>query len=310
MDSLAVVVEAPGQVGLRRLAVIPAAEDDIVVEVEWSGISTGTEKLMFDGRMPSFPGMGYPLVPGYEAVGKVVDAGSRAKSRLGERVFVPGSSGFIDARGLFGGSAQRLVTGSSRAVTLPDGLGESGILLALAATAQHALVGGPLPDLIVGNGVLGRLLARLTIAAGGSPTVWEITPVRMDANDGYPVIHPDSDTRRDYRVICDASGDQQILDKAIARLGHGGEVVLAGFYPQPLSFAFPPAFRREARIRIAAEFLPEDTANVIAMVASGRLKLGGLVTDRAPARDAAAAYPAAFTNPACLKMVLDWSDVA
>ena len=300
----------PGKVGLRRLAMLPVDNADVVVAVEWSGVSTGTEKLMFDGRMPAFPGMGYPLVPGYEAVGRVIDAGPAARDRIGDRVFVPGSSGFVDARGLFGGSASRLVTGAARAVTLPEGLEESGVLLALAATAQHALAGGALPDLIIGNGVLGRLLARLVIAAGGQPTVWEITPVRMDANDGYPVVHPDEDPRRDYRVICDASGDQQILDKAIARLGHGGEVVLAGFYAEPLSFAFPPAFRREARIRIAAEFTPDDTAAVLALVATGRLSLDGLVTDRAPARDAASAYPAAFSNMACLKMVLDWSDVA
>lgn len=310
MDTLAVVVEAPGQVGLRRLGVLSAGADDIIVEVDFSGISTGTEKLMFDGRMPAFPGMGYPLVPGYEAIGRVVDAGSGARERIGEHVFIPGSSGFIDARGLFGGSARRLVTASARALALPDGLGDSGVLIALAATALHALNGGPLPDLIVGNGVLGRLLARLAIAAGGAPTVWEINPKRMDAGDGYTVVHPDSDQRRDYRVICDASGDQQIIDKAVARLGHGGEIVLAGFYAQPLSFAFPPAFRREARIRIAAEFTPDDSAEVIAMVASGRLSLAGLITDRAPARDAASAYPAAFADPACLKMVLDWEGVA
>ena len=310
MDTLAVVVEAPGQVGLRRLAMLPASADDLVVEIDFSGISTGTEKLMFDGRMPAFPGMGYPLVPGYEAIGRVIDAGAGARGRIGDRVFVPGSSGFVAARGLFGGSARRLVTASARALTLPDTLGEAGVLIALAATAQHALSGGPLPDLIVGNGVLGRLLARLTIAAGGAPVVWEINDARMAADDGYRVVHPDSDPRRDYRVVMDASGDQDILDKAIARLGHGGEIVLAGFYAQPLSFAFPPAFRREARIRIAAEFTPDDSAAVIAMAACGRLSLAGLITDRAPARDAASAYPAAFADPACLKMVLDWSGVA
>jgi myo-inositol-1(or 4)-monophosphatase len=34
-----------------------------------SGISTGTERLLWDGTMPPFPGLGYPLVPGYETVG-------------------------------------------------------------------------------------------------------------------------------------------------------------------------------------------------------------------------------------------------
>ena len=49
------------------------------MDIEWSGISTGTEKLLWSGRMPPFPGMGYPLVPGYESVGRIV-AGRR---RLG-----------------------------------------------------------------------------------------------------------------------------------------------------------------------------------------------------------------------------------
>jgi bacteriochlorophyllide a dehydrogenase len=60
-------------------------------------------------------------------------------------------------------------------------LGAEGALLALAATARHALAGfnTALPDLIVGHGVLGRLLARLTIAAGRPPpTVWEVNPAR------------------------------------------------------------------------------------------------------------------------------------
>ena len=57
-----------------------------------SGISTGTEKLFWSGRMPPFPGMGYPLIPGYEAVGEVVEAGPESGRRAGEHVFVPGAT--------------------------------------------------------------------------------------------------------------------------------------------------------------------------------------------------------------------------
>jgi 3-hydroxyethyl bacteriochlorophyllide a dehydrogenase len=306
---LAVVVEAPGRVALRRLGMTPPEADDLVVVVEFSGISMGTEKLMFNGSMPSFPGMGYPLVPGYEAVGRVVDAGPLGRARIGEQVFVPGSSKFIGARGLFGGSAQTLVTGSARVLGIPEGMGDSAVLLSLAATAQHALVGGALPDLIIGHGVLGRLLARMTVVAGRTPTVWEINAERMSGGEGYKVCAPENDDRRDYRSIYDASGDSNILDAAIARMGHGGEIVLAGFYSDPLSFHFAPAFRREARFRIATEFQPADLAAVIAMVGSGRLSLDGLVTNRVSASDAATAYPEAFSNPACLKMVFDWRNI-
>jgi 3-hydroxyethyl bacteriochlorophyllide a dehydrogenase len=56
--------------------------DDVVVKSTWSGISAGTEKLLFEGRMPAFPGMGYPLVPGYETVGRVVSVGSKSPAEL------------------------------------------------------------------------------------------------------------------------------------------------------------------------------------------------------------------------------------
>ena len=175
MNTQAVVLNAPEQLGLATLALTPMAADECVVEIAFSGISTGTERLLYSGRMPAFPGMGYPLVPGYESVGRVREAGAQSGRTVGEHVFVPGARCYGDVRGLFGGAASRLVAGGSRLVTVSPALGERGALLALAATARHAMAapGAALPDLIVGHGTFGRLLARLTVQAGGAPTVWE-----------------------------------------------------------------------------------------------------------------------------------------
>ena len=74
----AIVLEKPESVVLSELKLSPVTETDVVVDIEWSGISTGTEKLLWSGRMPHFPGMGYPLVPGYESVGKIYQAGIRS----------------------------------------------------------------------------------------------------------------------------------------------------------------------------------------------------------------------------------------
>lgn len=308
MDAVAVILEAPERLSLRPLALNPLAAGDVCVEIAWSGISSGTEKLLWTGRMPSFPGMGYPLVPGYESVGRVVDAGADARGRIGEWVFVPGANCYAQARGLFGGTARTVTLPAARAMPVRESLGRDGILTALAATAHHAIAGGSAPDLIVGHGILGRLLARLTIACGAPvPTVWETNPARRDGA-GYCVIDPEHDERRDYRTICDASGASDALDQLIPRLAKHGEIVLAGFYDR-LSFAFPPAFMREARLRISAEFTPADIASTSALIDTGALRLDGLISHQRPASDAADAYPQAFTDPECLKMVLDWSHV-
>jgi bacteriochlorophyllide a dehydrogenase len=310
MNTLAVVLLQPQQLSLCRLELDAPTEHDVVVDVEWSGISTGTERLLWNGRMPAFPGMGYPLVPGYESVGRVAQAGSRAGLRVGDCVFVPGAKCFGDVRGLFGGAASRVVLPGARSLRIADSLGEQGVLLALAATAFHVTAGlrGLQPDLIVGHGVLGRMIARLAVVAGAAPVVWDNNASRREGAAGYTVIDPATDTRRDYRCICDVSGDSTLLDSLIARLAPGGEVVLAGFYDAPLSFVFPPAFMREARIRIAAQWQPGDLVAVRDLVESGALSLDGLITHRHDAMAADAAYRTAFGDPACLKMVLDWRD--
>ena len=59
------MLEQPLQLSVRELPLVAATANDLVVDISWSGISTGTEKLLWSGRMPTFPGMGYPLVPGY-----------------------------------------------------------------------------------------------------------------------------------------------------------------------------------------------------------------------------------------------------
>jgi 3-hydroxyethyl bacteriochlorophyllide a dehydrogenase len=310
VQTLAVVLQQPESIALRELELTPPGPDDVVVDIAWSGISTGTERLLFSGRMPPFPGLAYPLVPGYESVGTVTWAGATATRRVGERVFVPGARCYGAVQGLFGGAASRVVVPAARVMPIDAALGDHGVLLALAATAHHALVGGAPADLIVGHGVLGRLIARIAVALSGSPVVWERNAARAQGATGYRVLDPSNDARRDYRTIVDASGDASLLDTLIARLAPGGEVVLAGFYEQPLSFHFAPAFMREARLRVAAQWQPDDLAAVTAMAQDGRLALDGLITHRLPAANAESAYRTAFDDPACLKMVLDWRNAA
>jgi len=96
----AVVFEQPQQLSVRELTLVPATDADVLVAMRWSGISTGTERMLWTGTMPPFPGLGYPLVPGYEGVGEIVEAGSESGRTVGDLVYIAGSRGFTDARGL------------------------------------------------------------------------------------------------------------------------------------------------------------------------------------------------------------------
>ncbi len=309
----AIVFDAPKTLSVQTLELKPFEAADLEVEVSSSGISTGTERLLWDGTMPPFPGLGYPLVPGYETVGTVVRAGESPDIGVGDTVFIPGSYSFQGVRNIFGGAGSRLIVPHDRVVRVAPALGPKAVLLALAATCYHAVAFGgqrqPMvaPDLIVGHGVMGRLLARICLAQGWpAPTVWETQAVRRDGASGYPCIHPDDDARKNYTSIVDVSGDAGILNALITRLAPGGEVVLAGFYKQDLSFAFAPAFMREATLRIAAQWKKHDLQAVTALVESGALSLEGMITHTLSPGRAREAYELAFGDPQCLKMMIDW----
>ena len=74
MQAKAIVFKNPMHLELENLDLRAPGVGELEVDIEFSGISTGTERLLWDGTMPAFPGMGYPLVPGYESVGRVARA--------------------------------------------------------------------------------------------------------------------------------------------------------------------------------------------------------------------------------------------
>jgi len=314
VHSLAVVFEEPETLALRSLPLDEPGDADVLIDVHYTGISTGTERLLFTGMMPPHPGLGYPLVPGYESVGTIIHAGPLAGRSVGDEVFVAGARCFGATRGLFGGAAARLVVAGVKTHVVPRGLGDRCVLLSLAATALHCLrthSDGALPELIVGHGSLGRLAARLVVALGGTPpTVWEVNAARMQDAEGYRVMRRDDDTRADYATMLDLSGDSTVLDIMLPCLARQGEIVLGGFYHEPVRFAYTLAFMRAMQLKIAAEFSQTDLADVTAMVTDGLLSLDHIISHRVPAADAASAYETAFGDPTCIKMILNWSPPA
>lgn len=323
----AVVFEKPGSLNVRRVDLCAPMESDLLIDVHVTGISSGTEKLLWNGMMPEFPGLAYPLVPGYEAVGVVAQAGADCSIKAGTQVFVPGASCYTgDVRGLFGATASRLVVPEARVTDVSSMTGEQGVLLALAATAMHVLTyqykqanpdTAPLltdlvtyaPQLIVGHGVLGRLLARLCVSIGAdAPLVWELDVQRQWGGRGYEVIAPADDTRRPRKHVVDVSGAcGEHFNDLIGLLEKGGRLTLAGFYNDPVNFNFAPAFMREATVGISSEWTPDDLNLVLSLFSAGALSLDGLVSHQYDCKQANIAYPQAFDDPACLKMILNWS---
>ena len=129
MKSTAVVFDDPGHMSLQALELPQLQDGQVEVAVQFSGISTRTERMLWDGSIQAMQGM-YPLVPGYESVGQVVKAAAGSQLKEGQTVFVPGANCFTGVRSLYGGAASRLVVSDQKIVPVSNVLGSDAVLLA------------------------------------------------------------------------------------------------------------------------------------------------------------------------------------
>ncbi len=67
---------------------------------------------------------------------------------------------------------------------------------------------------------------------------------------------------------------------------------------------------REARIRVAAEWSPQDLDAIRRLIDSGEDLLKDLITHERMVAEAPQAYPTAFGDSSCLKMIFNWEGQA
>lgn len=234
--SLAWWVTGPGQ-GALQPAPIDAAEDQsptsaVTVETRFSGISRGTESLVFHGRVPAsehgrmrapfqqgeFP---YPVKYGYANVGQVTDGPA---DLLGRTVFC-----------LFP-HQQRYRVPQQAVYPIPDGVpAERAVLAANMETAVNGLwdaspgVGDRV--LVVGLGVVGLLVGWLAAQIPGTRvTVLDTNPARRTQAQALGLDFTEGPGRDDYDLVFHTSGQPAGLTTALASAGPEARIVEMSWY--------------------------------------------------------------------------------
>lgn len=240
-DARAFWITGPGSAELRAEPLAPPGPDEVLVETLFSGVSRGTERLVFEGRVPQsefarmrapfqagdFP---HPVKYGYAAVGRV--------SGSGELVFA------------LHPHQDRFVLPAASVVALPASVPpERAVLAANMETALNALWdsgAGPGDRIVVvGAGAVGALVAYLAGRLPGSETTLvDIDPARLALATalGVGFALPDAPpTGAD--VVFHASASAGGLATALACAGDEASVVELSWYGEgmvaaPLGGAF------------------------------------------------------------------------
>lgn len=319
IKSRAVVIPRRNTVELRTVQVLEPRAGDVLIRTAYTSISAGTERMLLDGRMPH-PALLFPVVPGYETVGQVVQVGAKApKELLGQWVYVGGARCFRGVNPAWGGQSEYISAEAERVVPLGAIDPATGVILALAATALHGVNVGQIHRndrvLVLGQGIVGQLAARIARLQGAAHVaVADRVAVRLGAAQADQVIDITRESldeaigEANINVLIEATGSMTALAGGLPLLANHGRVLLLGYYDH-INIPYAPLFMREAQVLIAREwrFGPDgDLPRVRDLIASGELDVSGLLTHRVPLDRIQAAYRLAFEDPSCLKLVVEW----
>ncbi|MCY4600674.1 MAG: zinc-binding alcohol dehydrogenase [Acidobacteria bacterium] len=237
-------IQSPGLAEIVQVDLPPGQAGEVLVRARYSGISRGTEALVFKGAVPpsqyqamrapfqqgDYPG---PVTCGYSSVGEVVESGAGAEPGLaGRTVFCLHPH-------------QDLYRVPAAAVTpLPEGVPAArAVLGANMETAVNVCWDArPAPGdriVVIGAGVVGLLAAWLCRQVpAAAVTVVDVNPAREAAARalGLPfAVQPPSGGDAD--LVIHSSGHPDGLRAALASAGVEGTIVDASWYgarPVPL----------------------------------------------------------------------------
>jgi 3-hydroxyethyl bacteriochlorophyllide a dehydrogenase len=313
----AVVFADKGQLDFRPVTLREPAADEVVVDIRYSSISAGTERLLFEGRLPPIPHLRYPLIPGYEAAGVVAALGPDVTDvQLGDEVFVGGSMCFTDVAAAFGGQASRLIKKAAQVVPLHGIPLAHAPLLALAATSLHGV--RRLGDVrgkrvaVVGMGAIGQFAARF-IAALEPVALYEAdtNAARLGCVAGAISVDASATTLAEAAgapldCVIEATGKSELIGACARALKFGGSIALLSYY-DVLTTPFVDLFTKEVTLYVAREWTHPDLLDARDMIADGRVDVTDLAQSAFPIANYEAAYKTAFDDPSTLKVILHWS---
>jgi len=242
----ALIYAAPGEARLGEVALPPLRAGWVEVETRYSALSRGTERLVFEGRVPQsewqrmrapfqdgdFP---HPVIYGYAAVGRVV-AGPEHLAGCDVFALHPHQT--------------RFRVPAEAVIALPRGVPPArAVLAANAETALNALWDAALAPgsrvLVVGAGLLGCLIAALL--SRRSDLEVHITDILAERaaplSELNVTFRAPTDLTSEYVVAFHVSASAAGLQSAIDALGFEGEVIELSWYgDRPVQLELGGAF--------------------------------------------------------------------
>jgi L-iditol 2-dehydrogenase len=301
-------LHAPGDVRLHEEAEPEPADGEALVRVQTVGLCGSDRHWFLEGSIGDAT-LSHPLVLGHEFTG-VIEGGARAGERVAADPAIPCGvcracaddlphicpDGRFAGHGSTDGALRTLVAWPERLLhPVPDAIPDpDAALLEPLGVALHALDLGKVragtSAGVFGCGPIGLLLVQLLELEGAASVLArDPLPHRQAAAEALGAVSE----LASVDVAFEVAGTDDAVTAAIDAVAPGGRVVLVGIPDEDrTTFTASVARRKGLTLLLSRRMHPADLPRAIRLAASGRVELGGLVTERRSLADADSAFRA------------------
>jgi threonine dehydrogenase-like Zn-dependent dehydrogenase len=310
----AVAFERMGEVAVRDLPDPVPGPGEALVAPRYVGLC-GTDLELLEGTMPYFAqgSATYPLQPGHEVAGIVVEApagslpagtpvllnpivgcGTCALCRAGRQALCPDHRALGVRHGMPGGAAELVAVPAENLRVVPDGLSlRDAVLAEPGVTALNGVLAvEPQPGmraLVVGAGTLGAIAAQSLRNRGVEVDVLIVDPDRrpfVEQLGARPVerVEPGA-----YDAVVEYAGSAGAVHAAIEAVAPGGRIALVGVQPGPVDGVEVNDIVLKGVI-VAGIMISDGFDAMLAELASGAVAAEPLIDEVYELEDARVAY--------------------
>ncbi len=265
----AVVIHGPGRASLDEVEIPPVKPGDVLIKVAYEGVC-GTDLEIFKGALGYYKsGLAkYPIIPGHEFSGRVVQVGPNVEhlqegnpvvaeciQSCGECEQCRKGNWIACTRrkevgviGLNGAYSEYVVLPGRFIHRLPDGMDLKDacvcepLAVVLKGLGRLERAWGPGEEkrcAVVGAGPIGHLCARILALRGHQVTAFDRDPLRRGYFEGSEIqVSDDLETLSAYDALVEATGDPQALDAMLHNSAPGTSLLLLGLPYARQEFSF------------------------------------------------------------------------
>ncbi|TWF93981.1 zinc-dependent alcohol dehydrogenase family protein [Saccharopolyspora dendranthemae] len=303
----AAIIDEPGSIRVGDVPDPVPRERQLVVKVGATGIC-GTDVHIADGHFPPTP---YPIVPGHEFAGEVVEVGPDVPGewKVGERVAVdpslfcgycgPCRNGHGNLCANWGATgdtvdgafAEYVAVPSANCYRMPEGLSwQQGALVEPVSCAVHGVrqigVESGEKFLVIGAGTMGLLMQQLLQRAGAQVTVADRNAARLPRAQRLGAVAVAEDAAEldaDFDAAVDCTGAAPAIETAFDKVRRGGRLLVFGVAPAEARISLSPFRIYNDEIKIVGSMaVLHSFGPALDLMAMGAIDSGELLTDALP----------------------------